>query len=177
MNERDLEQEPDSRAGDDEQLSAYQKKPETLSEPQIEEDGVNWKERCLRLAAERENQKKRMRQMIEETRKEERHKVLSAFLEVLDNVERGLEANAGAGGPWAEGYEAIGQQLRIILEKYGVRPIECMGRYFDPHLHEAVATTDQPEHEPGQIVHVTQQGYQCEDGTVLRHAKVVVTAN
>jgi hypothetical protein len=52
-----------------------------------------------------------------------------------------------------------------------VRPIEALGKRFDPTLHEAVAMEESAE-APGAVVGVVEDGYTI-SGRLLRPARVV----
>ena len=66
-------------------------------------------------------------------------------------------------------------QLWSQLERRGVAGIDTDG-LFDTDLHQAVATVETDEHEPGQIVEVIRRGFTME-GIVLRYAQVKVATS
>ena len=65
--------------------------------------------------------------------------VIEKVLPVVDNFERGLAAvpEDQKGSPFAEGMEKIYKQLMTVLEELEVKPIEALGKEFDPNLHNA----------------------------------------
>ena len=65
-------------------------------------------------------------------------------------------------------------QLWQSLERQGVKPIPTEG-IFDPAVHQAMATVEREDVEPGAIVEVVRGGFQKGDH-VLRHAQVKVAA-
>ena len=54
-----------------------------------------------------------------------------------------------------------------------VKPFGIVGDIFDPELHEALTTTNNPKVDDDKIVEVYESGYKYKD-LIIRHAKVVV---
>jgi molecular chaperone GrpE len=101
------------------------------------------------------------------------HDLLPAF----DNLDRAVEAAKQAGGenPLIQGVIATQAQLLQIFARHGITPIDAQpGQPFDPSKHEAVMQQPSPDHAPGQIVQVLQQGFQIHD-RILRPATVIVS--
>ena len=73
---------------------------------------------------------------------------------------------------WVQGILLIERKLAMLLEQHGLKPIEALGKEFDPNEHEAVLR----EGEPGEATTVTaelQRGYRLND-RVLRPTLVKV---
>jgi molecular chaperone GrpE len=102
--------------------------------------------------------------------------VLRDLLEVLDDVDRALEAARAAGDALLLGLELVQRRFLAVLAKHGVTPIAALGEPFDPAVHEAVSVLPAagPE-QAGRVVAVTRAGYRVGD-TLLRPAGVVVAA-
>ena len=75
--------------------------------------------------------------------------VVEKILPVVDNFERGLGAipEEDKNSPFAEGMNMIYKQLMTELENLGVKPIEAVGKEFDPNLHNAVMQVESEEYE------------------------------
>lgn len=73
---------------------------------------------------------------------------------------------------WQNGMTGTLRQLEKALEELGIKPIEALGKKFDPHLHEAVREV--PGEEDGVIVEEYQTGYQI-NGKVIRPSQVVIS--
>ena len=97
----------------------------------------------------------------------------SAFLPVVDSLELALTHAIEDGSPLREGIEAVREQAVAVLAKLGFARLDPSGEQFDPALHEAVATVNDPDNDPGTIVHVVHPGY-GEGEHQLRPAAVVV---
>ena len=109
----------------------------------------------------------------ESARARERDTVATDFLPVLDSLERALDHADADPSLIREGIQAVRDQAVQILAKLGFARSDPLGEQFDPARHEAVASVNDPDAEPGTIVHVVHPGYG--DGEhQLRPAAVVV---
>ena len=133
-------------------------------------------------AQEFEDARARMRKELAKDAERNRREVLISLLEVVDNLDRAIDAalrhrsgSANSGeGPLLQGVEMVRQQFLAKLEGFGVQRIESQGALFDPRLHEAVTTVDAPSPDAdGRIVGVIAHGYRIGDD-VLRPALVAV---
>lgn len=102
--------------------------------------------------------------------------VIEKILPVVDNFERGLGSipEEERGGAFAEGMNMIYKQLVGELDKLGVKPIEALGKEFNPEFHNAVMQVASEEYESGVIAQELQKGYTYHD-VVVRHSMVAVT--
>jgi molecular chaperone GrpE len=71
---------------------------------------------------------------------------------------------------WIEGFRIIQRQLQDALRAHGCTEIECVGKPFDPNLHEAVTYEDGEE---GTVISEHRKGYIMKD-KVLRASQVGV---
>jgi molecular chaperone GrpE (heat shock protein) len=106
----------------------------------------------------------------------EKQKILKPFLDVLDNLDRALQAAAQPGNcdRLLEGVEMTGSLFRARLQALGVEALTLLDQPFDPNLCEAVgvvAVTD-PSRD-GAVVEEVQRGYRMGD-QLLRPAQVRV---
>jgi molecular chaperone GrpE len=126
-------------------------------------------------AGEFDEARARLRKEVSKDVERSRRSTLVAFLEVLDNLDRALEAAGGRPeDPVVHGVSLVRQQFLSTLEGFGVTRIETLGQSFDPIRHEAVSivgATD--EHPDGRVCGVIRPGYVIGDD-VLRPAQVAV---
>lgn len=112
-----------------------------------------------------------------------RRAMLVELLDVLDNLDRAIDAAAEAVdlGETSQNFQALLQGILMVqqqflakLEGFGIRRIDLEGQRFDPARHEAVTTVPvaTPEHD-GRIVGIVAHGYAV-DEEVLRPAMVAV---
>jgi len=64
---------------------------------------------------------------------------------------------------------------RAFMRRFGVTPIDALGRPFDPAVHEAVTQQPRSDAAPGTVVEVLEPGYRLHE-RVLRPARVAVAA-
>jgi molecular chaperone GrpE len=126
-------------------------------------------------AQEFEDARARMRKEVAKDAERSRREVFVSLLEVVDNLDRAIDAARGsAATPLLQGVELVRQQFLAKLDGFGVKRIESDGRPFDPELHEAVttvpATTGIPD---GHVAGIIRSGYLIRD-EVLRPALVAV---
>lgn len=134
------------------------------------------KKEYLFLMAEFDNFRKRTVREKADIIKNASEKVLTGLLPIVDDFERGLEANKNTEDSAAlkEGMELIYNKLVKFLEQNGVKAIESTGAEFDPDRHEAIAMVPAPDDEQkGKVIDTPTKGYTLND-KVIRHAKVVV---
>ena len=101
--------------------------------------------------------------------------ILSKLLPVVDNFERGLSvlSEEEKEEPFAQGVIKIYQQLMTTLEEVGVKPMDPVGKEFDPNYHNAVMHEDNDEMGENLVAEEFQKGYMYKDD-VLRHSMVKV---
>lgn len=131
------------------------------------------KEQFLRLAAEFDNYKKRTKKEKEKIYTSSVADVVSAFLPVVDNIERALKASEGSNESIREGIEMIHRQTMDVLSKLGVEPIEAKGRKFDAKYHEAIMHIEDENYGENEVVEEFLKGYKYND-IVIRHSVVKV---
>jgi molecular chaperone GrpE len=134
------------------------------------------KDRYLRVLAESENARKRLRQQSDETVRLQRENLLRELLPVVDNLERAVDAarDGGNGKPIVEGVEMVLRSMLDFLKTHGVTQLTSVGQPFDPQRHEAVDQIESTQHPPNTVVNEFHRGYQIGD-RLLRPARVAVT--
>ena len=134
------------------------------------------KEAYLRLAADFENFRRRAIKERTEAERIGKEKALRSFLEIFDNLERGLHQAKDDQGPLADGMRMILSQAETWLKQEGLERIPSVGQIFNPQVHEAVSQIENPQIPTGQIVEELKRGYQWSD-RLLRPAAVIVCKN
>jgi molecular chaperone GrpE len=165
--------ETDAAAGDFDGAVATQPADEL---EQLRRQAADAQDRYLRGQAELENMRKRLRREMEDERRYAELTLLADLLPVIDNINRAIEAaekNADATS-LLSGFKMVGQQLKQVLEKHHIKPIDAEGEPFDPAVHEAILQQVSDEHPPGTVIGVGQTGYKLHD-RVVRPAQVVVS--
>jgi molecular chaperone GrpE len=134
------------------------------------------KDSLLRLGAEFENVRKRTLKEQEEFVKYANEKLILELIDIMENLERGLEnaKKAENKDKLIEGMELIYKQFKNVLEKNGLTPIKALGEKFDPYKHEAMMQTITDEYEDGTILEEFARGYML-NNKVIRYSKVRVS--
>lgn len=103
--------------------------------------------------------------------------IIEKVLPVVDNFERGLAAvpDELKDDAFVDGMNKIYKQMMTMLEEVDVKPIEAVGKEFDPSLHNAVMQTESEEYESGIVAQELQKGYTYRD-SVVRHSMVAVVS-
>ena len=125
-----------------------------------------------------EQARARMRKELAKDAERSRREVLISLLEVVDNLDRAIDAARrgpdGSGNALLQGVEMVRQQFLSKLEGFNVSRIASEGEPFDPALHEAVTTVPASDGTPdGHVAGIVRHGYRIGD-EVLRPALVAV---
>jgi molecular chaperone GrpE len=123
----------------------------------------------LRLQAEFENFRKRTVREQTMTASRATARFVERLLPVLDNFE--LALGHGEGG---SGVDLVFKELTETLRSQGLEEIEAEGKPFDPQVHDAVESRDDPAADEVVVAQVYRRGYLFK-GQLLRPAMVVVT--
>jgi molecular chaperone GrpE len=134
--------------------------------------------RLLRLAADMENLKKRQERERADLLLFANENLIKELLPVVDNLERALEHGRQSEAPEAllEGIDLVYQGFLKTLGRFGVTPLESVGRQFDPAFHNAVMQEEAPEVPDCSVIKELQKGYLLNQ-RLLRPAMVVVARN
>ena len=101
--------------------------------------------------------------------------IIEKILPVVDNFERGLAAvpEDQKSDAFVDGMDKIYKQMMTVFAEMGVKPIEAVGKEFDPEYHNAVMQVESEEYESGVVAQELQKGYMYRD-SVVRHSMVAV---
>ncbi|MCK9579418.1 MAG: nucleotide exchange factor GrpE [Methanoregula sp.] len=97
-------------------------------------------------------------------------KLISDLLVILDDFERALPAIEQEKN--REGMQMVYKKLVKVLSDYGLEPIECVGKKFDPGSHEALCK-EPCEKETGTVLEDLGKGYRLKS-RVIRPSKVKI---
>lgn len=132
-------------------------------------------DKLKRVEAEFMNDTKRIRRQAEQDRKYAIEKVVVDLLPVVDALHGARDAlgEGEAADAVRAGLTLVEKQMSTVLERYGVSPIEALGKPFDPALHQAMMMIEHPDYEPQTVCEVLRAGYAL-NGRVVRAAEVLV---
>jgi molecular chaperone GrpE len=192
--EQQKTREPDSKAPEFQVIDKRQFLDPEKMDTKLEEEKPRYpsfvEELMARTAAMEkkfEEKKKQMDQEIERTRARleadlerrltlDTQKIVLPFLEILDNLQRAIDAatRAGSVDHLKEGVQMTADLFRSKLQAIGVDAIESLNRPFDPNVAQAVGRIEVSDAAlDGMVVEELQSGYTMK-GQLLRPAKVRV---
>ena len=131
------------------------------------------KDTFLREKAELDNFKKRLVKEKEDFVQFANERLLKEVIQIEDNMERAMTASNATLESLQEGVEMIQKQFATFLKNQKVKPIEALGKPFDPNLHEVLNQQESEEHEENTVIQEYSKGYTL-NGRILRSAKVVI---
>ncbi|GAA5213768.1 nucleotide exchange factor GrpE [Corallincola platygyrae] len=134
------------------------------------------KDSVLRAMAEADNARRRAAQETDKARKFALEKFAGDLLEVIDNLERALQAADRENEelkPLIEGIELTQKGFAGVVEKHGMQVIDPLGEPLDPNKHQAMGMQPSAEYAPNHVMMVMQKGYEL-NGRLLRPAMVMV---
>jgi molecular chaperone GrpE len=140
----------------------------------LQRERDDYYDRLLRKTAEFDNYRRR----VERERREQADQAVTDLLEdlllVVDDFDRALTVEAGEdAAAYRKGIELIHSKLQDLLRRRGVKPIEAIGKDFDPNVHQAVSHESSPQHREGEVIGEMRRGYMIGD-RLLRPAMVKV---
>ena len=169
--EEAAEPEDPAEQNDPKRKSLFGKKKKDKKDTQIEE----LTDRVQRQMAEFDNFRKRSEKEKAAMYEIGAKSVIEKILPTIDNFERGFAAvtEEQKSDPFVEGMEKVYRQMLTTLEGIGVKPIEAVGKPFDPNFHNAVMHVEDEEAGENTVVEEFQKGYLYRD-SVVRHSMVKV---
>ncbi|MDF2678111.1 MAG: nucleotide exchange factor GrpE [Bacillota bacterium] len=84
--------------------------------------------------------------------------VVKDLLEVADNLERAITAEANVSS-LKEGVQMVYTQFMGILNKKGLKEIDALNKPFDANIHYGVAFDSECDAEDNTVIEVFQKGY------------------
>ena len=139
------------------------------------EERDEFHDKWVKVHADYENTRKRLEKEKFEHMKFANEDIISKLFPIMDNFDMAFAAMDKAEDKEAvlEGIKLVQKEFHKVLEEYGVKKIETVGKEFDPNMHEAVMAVDTEEFPDEQIVEEVRTGYLL-NGRLLRPAQVKV---
>lgn len=138
------------------------------------EEAAEWQGKYLRLHAEWDTYRRRMKEQREEEKMRATEKLVEDIIPVLDDFERTIDyANENGEEGLLGGVTAVHNKLKEVLVKEGVEVIDPVGQPYEALEAQAVATVENPTVPDETVEQVYQKGYRM-GNKVLRPAMVTV---
>lgn len=151
-----------------------------IAEAEEKKQEEDFKAKYYYLAAEMQNMKKRFEREKAQTIKFGSEKILSGLIEVVDNLDRTLDALKDETDDKVKniviGVDMVRAQFLDVLKQNGLELIESVGKEFDPNFHEALAQQPAEGKKDQEVLSEYQKGYML-NGRLLRASKVIVVKN
>ncbi|MBN1931178.1 MAG: nucleotide exchange factor GrpE [Desulfobacterales bacterium] len=142
-----------------------------------EQEAKDTYDRFLRVSADFENYKKRSERQMDDFKKFANESLIKELLPVVDNLERALitsAANEQSNQTIVEGVDLTIKNILKVFDKFSVKPMESLGKPFDPAFHQAVIHEETDDHPDNTVFKELQKGYLMYD-RLLRPAMVAVS--
>jgi len=133
------------------------------------------RDKYVRMCADFDNARKRWDRDKEDLLKFANFSLLRDMVGTFDEIGHALKiaVQHKSYDEIVKGLEMTCKNFDGLLKKNAVEPIEALGKKFDPHQHEIMATKEIEGDDDHMVVEEVQKGYLCE-GKVLRTSKVIV---
>lgn len=143
------------------------------------DEAALYKDKYVRLLAEFDNMRKRHERERSDLIKYAHEEVIVECLKLYDDLERSLAAfksKEGMDANLVKGLEMVYNNMKELMDKYGVKPIKTKGKPFDHNTQEVLVQQETSEFPDGVVMEEFEKGYTL-GGKVVRTAKVKVAKN
>jgi molecular chaperone GrpE len=129
----------------------------------------------LYLRAEFDNYKKHAIKERSELVKFGAERLLIEVLSVMDNFDRALDMKVTPENvdTYVKGVNMTANELKSMVQKFGVVEINCEGSPFDPMIQEALGAEETDLVKEGHVFKVYKKAYKLHD-KIIRPAQVIV---
>jgi molecular chaperone GrpE len=143
------------------------------------DESLQYKDKYVRLLAEFDNMRKRHERERTDLIKYAHEEVIVECLKLYDDLERSVSAfksKEGTDPNLVKGLEMVYNNMKELMGKYEVKPIDSRGKPFDPNTQEVLMQQETAEFPDGIVMEELEKGYTL-GGRVVRTAKVKVAKN
>lgn len=163
----------------DKKSKKYEEQKKLLEEKitLLEEQKKELENESLRSKAELINYRKRKDEETQQMLKYANEDLLKELLPVMDNFERAINLDDNnlddELSKFLSGFKLIYSHMKNILENFGVKEVECLGKIFDANFETSVFMDSDPNYDDEVVLDVLQKGYTYND-KLLRSASVKI---
>ncbi|MDR0930637.1 MAG: nucleotide exchange factor GrpE [Clostridiales bacterium] len=146
----------------------------TVKKSEEKTDETDYKSAYLRTLADFDNFRKRIAKERAQQKVSTVADVIAEILPIMDSINNAITvAENSDDAPFKEGMEAILRQADSSFTKLGIKPIDAVGKQFDPTFHNAIMHIDDESHGENEVIEEFSKGYIIDD-YVIRHSIVKV---
>ncbi|HQO08996.1 MAG TPA: nucleotide exchange factor GrpE [Clostridiales bacterium] len=142
----------------------------------LEKEIMDYRDKLMRKAAEFENYKKRTSDEFVRLIDTANEDLMLSLLPVIDDLDRFMKnynPELKAEG-LKKGIDLIYDKFCSNLNNFGLNEIDCVGKDFDPALHDALLMVEKDGVQPNIVIDQHEKGYMLKN-KVIRHSKVIVS--
>ena len=174
--EKVLNEEKNESSKENKKSKKTDKKTEAilLEKEKLEKELADTKDSYMRILAEYDNFRKRSQKEKESAYNDSKASTLALLLPVIDNFDRAIDNKTDDIEAYRKGIEMTYNQLKDIFNKLDVVSFGEIGEEFNPEIHNAVMTAENPDLPENSISAVFEKGYKMGE-RVLRFASVQIT--
>ncbi len=127
------------------------------------------------LQADFENYRKRIEKEVQGVVQRSNEKLIIHLVDIMDDLEKAIEAGENTKNKEAilEGVKMVHKNFEKVLETEGLQKLECVGKCFDPNLHEILSQIPTKDYQSGTILEEARKGFMFR-GKVLRPSVVKI---
>jgi molecular chaperone GrpE len=169
-----MEENPNNNPGDNTLNDQNSETPEQNSSA-LEHELAKVKKDYLYLRADFDNYKKGVLKERSDLLKYGSERIVTELLNVIDVFETALdmEVTAESLDKFKEGLVLTSNEFKNVLERFGVKSVDSLGKPFDPSIHEALSSDPTDDIPAGHVSRVFKKAYKLHD-RLIRPAQVVV---
>lgn len=137
------------------------------------------KDKLLRLQADFDNFRRRTAKERDELFIRANESLMTELLTVIDHAELAIGSITGKEGaapdPLAKGFKMVSDELQSTLSKFGLTPVDALGKTFDANQHESLSQLPSDTVPEGTVLTQVRRGYKLGE-KLLRPARVILSS-
>jgi len=140
---------------------------------ELKQENLDLKEKWQRALADYQNLERRSQSEITQRVSDQTNNLLLNFIDIYEDFIR-AENSLSKENIDTTGIIAVRKNMENLLAENNIKPIEAIGKIFDPQKHEAVSMVEDDSLDEGTITQEVAKGYITEKG-ILKPSKVIVS--
>ena len=140
---------------------------------ELKEENSDLKDKWQRALADYQNLERRTQVEISQRVSEKTNSLLLNFINIYEDFIR-AEKSLSKEKINTTGIIAVIKNMENILAENNIKPIDAVGKIFDPQIHEAVSMIEDDTLDDGTITQEVSKGYTA-GKAILKPSKVIVS--
>lgn len=144
---------------------------------ELRKENQELKTQMLYLQAELDNMRKLIDKEINRAKEQMAEKLIIKLIYIYEELQNALSTiHEDREDSFVRGIKILLKEIEKMLREENVEILECIGKKFDPFIHEAVGYVNNEELEEGTVIAEVAKGYTLK-GKLLRPARVLIVKN